>query len=536
MYMRKTLARAAALAAISWAASAASWATAAQAQTLTIGLGTEPTSIDPHFHNLGPNNQIAQHFFSRLIEQDHKQNLSPGLATSWRALDDTTWEFKLRKGVKFHDGSGFDADDVLFSAHRAGNHPNARSSFALYTKGKTFKKIDSHTIHVTTEKPYPLMPVDLSNVHIVSANEKDKWEGDYNNGSSAHGTGPYKLGRWVKGEVLEMIRNDDYFGDRPHWKEIVIKPIKSPPSRLAALLAGDVDFIDQVPTVDIARLKKNDKVELSQGVSNRVIYLHMDQHRDTPEFVKTHDGKPVTKNPFKDARVRKAVSMAINRDAIVERVMEGVAIPAGQLLPEGFFGRSSKLRVEKHDPEGAKKLLAEAGYPNGFQVTLHGPNDRYINDAKIVEAIAQMLTRIGVKTTPDTMPKSVFFKHGKNGGPAKPPKWNFVLVGWGSGTGEPSSPLRSLLGTYDKPKGWGPSNRGLHSDAEMDRVLDEALSTVDDARRAALLAKATEIGIGRNQGIIPLHYQVNTWAGKKGLTYKARTDERTTGFLVSPSK
>ena len=523
MHFRKTLALAAAAAALSLAP-------AAHAQTLTIGLGTEPTSIDPHYHNLGPNNQIARHFFSRLIEQDHKQNLSPGLATSWKALNDTTWEFKLRKGVKFHDGSAFDADDVVVSFHRGGNHPNAKSSFGLYTKGKTVKKIDSHTIQISTEKPYPLMPVDVSNIHIVSDKNQGKWEGDYNNGSAAHGTGPYKLGKWVKGEVLEMVRYDGYHGPKPHWAKIVIKPIKSAPSRLAALLAGDVDFIDQVPTVDIARLKKNPNIELSQGVSNRVIYLHMDQLRDNPQYIKAPDGK----NPMKDVRVRKAISKAINRAAIVERVMEGIAIPAGQLLPEGFFGRSSNLKVEAYDPEGAKKLLAEAGYPNGFSATLHGPNNRYINDAKIVEAIAQMLTRIGIKTTPDTMPKSVYFKRGKNKGPKKPPEWNFVLVGWGSGTGEPSSPLRSLLGTYDKTKGWGSSNRGLHSDPEMDKILDQALSTVDDTKRAALLAKATEIGIGRNQGIVPLHYQVNTWAGKKGLTYKARTDERTVGYDVTP--
>ncbi len=528
MYMRKTLAYAAAVAAISLAP-------VVQAQTLTIGLGTEPTSIDPHFHNLGPNNQIAQHFFSRLIEQDHKQNLLPGLATSWKPLNQLTWEFKLRKGVKFHDGSDFDADDVIFSMHRAGNHPNARSSFGLYTKGKAVKKIDSHTLHISSEKPYPLMAVDLSNVHIVSANEKDKWEGEYNNGNSAHGTGPYKVVRWVKGEVLEMARYDGYHGPKPHWAKIIIKPIKSAPSRLAALLAGDVDFIDQVPTVDIARLKNEPKVQLSQGVSNRVIYLHLDQFRDNPQYVKTHDGKPVTKNPLKDVRVRRALSMAINRKAIVERVMEGVAIPAGQLLPEGFFGRSDKLKVEKYDPDGAKKLLAEAGYPNGFQVTLHGPNNRYINDAKIVEAIAQMLTRIGVKTTPDTMPKSVFFKRGKNRGPEKPQEFNFLLVGWGSGTGEPSSPLRSLLGTYNKTKGWGSSNRGLHSNPEMDKILDQALATVDDTKRAALLAKATEIGVGEDLGIIPLHYQVNTWAAKKGLSYKARTDERTVGYDVSPN-
>ncbi|MEK9723250.1 MAG: ABC transporter substrate-binding protein [Rhodospirillaceae bacterium] len=527
--MRKTLA-------FATAAASLALAPAVYAQTLTIGLGTEPTSIDPHYHNLGPNNQISQHIFSRMIEQDHKQNLQPGLATSWKAIDDTTWEFKLRQGVKFHDGSDFNADDVIFSVKRAETHPNVRATFALYTKGKTIKKVDDFTLHVTTEKPYPLMAVDLSNLSIVSDQEVDKWEGEYNNGNSAHGTGPYKLVKWTKGEVLELVRNEDYFSEKPHWQKVIIKPIASAPSRLAALLAGDVDFIDQVPTIDVAQLKKNPKIELSQGVSNRVIYLHMDQHRDNPQYVMTHDGKPVSKNPLKDVRVRRAISKAINREAIVERVMEGIAIPAGQLLPDGFFGRSSKLKVEAYDPEGAKKLLAEAGYPNGFQVTLHGPNDRYINDAKIVEAVAQMLTRVGIKTTPDTMPKSVYFTRAKNSGPKKPQEFNFVLVGWGSGTGEPSSPLRSLLGTYDKTKGWGSANRGLHSHPGVDKVLDQALATVDDTKRAALLAEATEIAIGESQGIVPLHYQVNTWAGKKGLTYLARSDERTVSYSVKPSK
>ncbi len=529
MYLKKTLA-VGALAAMTAIAVPMS----AHAETLTIGLGTEPTSIDPHYHNLGPNNQIAAHIFSRLVEQDEKQRLMPGLAESWKPINDTTWEFKLRKGVKFHDGSDFNADDVLFTMKRAPIHPNARSSFALYSKGggKEYKKIDDHTIHVTTPKPYPLMATDLSTVHIVSNEIGDEtWEGEFNNGNAAHGTGPYKLVKWVKGEVLELERNENYFGDKPTWSKVVIKPIASAPSRLAALLAGDVDFIDGVPTTDIERLKKEPNVALSQGVSNRVIYLHMDQYRDVAPYTTDKAGNEIP-NPFKDVRVRQAISKAINRDLIVERVMEGVAIKAGQLLPDGFFGRSDKLSPEGYDPEGAKKLLAEAGYPDGFKTTLFGPNDRYINDAKIVEAISQMLSRIGIDTTPDTMPKSVYFKRAKNGGPAKPPEFGFVLVGWGSGTGEPSSPLKSLLGTYSKEKGWGSSNRGLHSDAEMDATLDEALATVDDAKRAALLAKATEIGVGQNLGIIPLHYQVNTWGARKGLKYLARTDERTVAFGV----
>lgn len=507
----------------------------ASAQTLTIGLGTEPTSIDPHYHNLGPNNQIAQHIFSRLIEQDEKQRLTPGLATSWKPVNDTTWEFKLRKGVKFHDGSDFDVDDVLFTMKRAAEHPNAKSSFKLYTDGggKEYKKIDKYTFQVTTPRPYPLMAVDLSNVHIVSDQTTGMWEGEFNNGKAAAGTGPYKFVKWIKGEVLELARDDNYFGDKPHWAKVIIKPIKSAPSRLAALLAGDVDFIDQVPTTDIARLKKEPKVSLSQGISNRVIYLHLDQYRDPTPFATAKDGSKI-KNPFKDVRVRRAISKAINRDAIVERVMEGVAVKAGQLLPEGFFGRSTMLKPEAFDPKGAKKLLAEAGYPDGFKTTLHGPNNRYINDAKIVEAISQMLSRIGIDTTPDTMPKSVYFKRAKNKGPSKPPEFSFVLVGWGSGTGEPSSPLRSLLATYDKAKGYGPSNRGLYSSAKMDAVLEDALATVDDDKRAKLLARATEIAIGEDVGLIPLHYQVNTWGARKGLKYIPRTDERTVAMGVVP--
>jgi peptide/nickel transport system substrate-binding protein len=294
---------------------------------------------------------------------------------------------------------------------------------------------------------------------------------------------------------------------------------------VAALLAGDVEFIDNVPTTDITRLEMNPKLNLSQGVSNRVIYLHMDQFREDSPYVKAKDGGPI-KNPLKDVRVRRAISKAINRPAIVERVMEGVAIPAGQLLPAGFFGVSENLKPEKYDPQGAKQLLADAGLPDGFQLTIHGPNDRYINDAKIAEAIAQMLTRIGIKTAVETMPKSVYFKRASRGGPNKSPEFSFVLVGWGAGSGEASSPLKSLLHTYDKSRGFGASNRGRYSNPEVDQLVEQALATVDDAKRQKLLAKATEIAIN-DLGIIPLHYQVNTWASRKGLKYLARTDEQT---------
>jgi len=497
--------------------------TPALAGKIIIGSKLEPSSIDPHYHNLGPNNAIARHFFDRLVDTNETQQLLPGLAVSWKPINDTTWEFKLRQGVKFHDGTPFTADDVLFTFERVPNVEASPSSFALYTKGKTLKKIDDYTIHFITAKPYPLMPNDVSNIYIVSKKHgQGAKTGDYNSGKAAIGTGPYKFGEWVPGDRLVLDKNPSYWGKKAQFDQAVFKPIKSDPARVAALLAGDVDMIDVVPTADIPRLRKNANLVLSEGVSNRVIYLHLDQYRDESPYVKETGGK----NPLMDKRVRKAISKAINRPAIVERVMEGVAIPAGQLLPEGFFGVSPMLKPEGYNPEAAKKLLADAGYANGFGLTLHGPNDRYINDAKICQAIGQMLARVGIKTEVETMPKSVYFRKASRGGPDKSPAFSFILVGWGSGTGEASSPLKSLLHTYDKARGFGASNRGRYSNAEVDRLIEQALATVDDAKREKLLQRATEIAIDE-LGIIPLHYQVNVWATRKGLAYTPRTDEYT---------
>ena len=502
------------------------WANGVSAQVLRAGIKGEPSSIDPHYHNLTPNNALAREIFDRLIMPDDKQRLQPGLAVSWKAVDDLTWEFNLRKGVKFHDGSPFTADDVVFTFERAPNVPNSPSSFMTYLKGKKISKIDDHTVHIKTERPYPLMPNDMMTFSIIS---KKHGQGanteDYNNGKAAIGTGQFKFVEWIPGDRLVLERNENYWGKKPEWKQVIIKPIKSAPSRMAALLAGDVDFIDNVPTTDIERLKNEQGIELSQGISNRVIYLHLDHKRQDSPFVKANGGGAI-KNPLQDHRVRKAISKAINRDAIVDRVMEGVAIKAGQLLPEGFFGVSPNLKPEPYDPAGAKKLLAEAGVPNGFELTIHGPNDRYINDAKICEAIGQMLSRVGIRTSVETMPKSVYFNRASRGGPGKTPEFSFILVGWGAGTGEASSPLKSLLHTYDKSRGFGASNRGRYSNPEVDRMVEEALAMIDETKRQNLLAKATELAIN-DLGSIPLHYQVNTWAAKKGIRYKARTDETT---------
>ncbi|MGB7300463.1 MAG: ABC transporter substrate-binding protein [Burkholderiaceae bacterium] len=533
MRQRSTVLAAAAFAAVT--AVTLTTAATAQAETITIGLSSEATSIDPHFHNLTPNSQIGRHIFDGLINQGSKQELIPALAESWKPIDPLTWEFKLRQGVKFHDGSDFNADDVVCSFERVPNVPNSPGSFALYSKGKTVEKVDDYTVRIKTAKPYPLMGNDVSTIMIVSDTKGcPSTTAQFNSGEAAVGTGPWKFAEYVPADRIVLDRNDSYWGKKPEFSRVVFKPIKSAPARLAALLAGDVDMINAVPTTDVKSVKKNSKLTVSEGISNRVIYIHMDQFREDSPFITGNDGKPI-KNPLLNTKVRQALSMAINRPAIVERVMEGQAIAAGQLLPQGFFGVSDKLKPVEFDLKKAKALLAEAGYPDGWKMTIHGPNDRYINDAKIVEALAQMFTRLGIETQVETLPRSVFFKRASSGGKDNLPEFSLYLAGWGAGSGEASSPLRSLIATYDKSKGMGTANRGRHSDPEIDKLIVAALANVNDDERAALLAHATELAIDK-AAIIPLHYQVNAWASKKGLTYEARTDEWTQAHSVRKVK
>ena len=501
------------------------------AQDLRMALSSEPSAMDPHFHNLTPNNALTSHVYERLVHFDAKHKPIPGLATSWKTIDDKTWEFKLRTGVKWHDGSPFTADDVIFTMGRAPNVENSPGSFALYVRGKTFSKVDDHTVRVTTKEPYPLMPNDMATIAIISqkAATGAKTE-DFNSGKAAVGTGPYKFSEFVKGDRYVVVRNDDHWAGKPKWAKVTIRPIKTGPARVAALLAGDVDLIEEVPTTDIQRLQKEGKVEVSQGLSNRVIYFHIDHWRDETPFITANDGTAI-KNPLKDVRVRKALSKAINRAAIVDRLMEKAAVPASQFLADGYFGISPNLKVEAFDAEGAKKLLADAGFPKGFKMTLHSPNGRYINDARMAEAVAQMFTRIGVETKVETMPPAVFFNRASAGAGGNP-EFSFILVGWGAGTGEVSSPLKSRVATFDKTKGMGTANRGRYSNPELDKVIDQALATVDDAKRGELLAKASEIAIN-DVGVIVSHYQLNTWASRKGLKYEARSDEYTISDSVS---
>jgi peptide/nickel transport system substrate-binding protein len=492
------------------------------AQELRIALAAEPSAMDPHYHNLTPNNSILSHVFERLVETAPDGKLVPGLALSWKATGDTVWELKLRPNVKWHDGTPFTADDVMFTFERAPDVPDSPSSFASSIKGKTLKKLDDLTVHIITTTPAPLVPNELSNILIVSKkNGTDAKTEDYNSGRAMTGTGAYKFVSFLPGDKIELVRNEDYWGDKPAWSKLTFRTLKPGPARIAALLAGETDLIEDVPASDVERIKKEPKVELAQAVSRGVIYFHLDQARDETPFIKARDGSAI-RNPLKDLRVRQALSKAINREAIASRVMEGMAVPASQFLADPFFGVSKTLKPLPYDPEGAKKLLADAGMPNGFKMTLHAPSGRYANDVKIAEAVAQMFTRVGVETVVEALPPAQFFQRastGNNGGP----EFSFILAGWNTDTGEVSGSLKPLVATYDKDKGMGVANRGRYSNPELDKLITEALATVDDVKREVMLARASELAI-LDVALIPSHHPTSSWAMRKGLSLKPRAD------------
>jgi peptide/nickel transport system substrate-binding protein len=507
---------------------------AAQAQKereVSIGLQAAITSIDPHYHNLSPNNSLLLHIFEPLVKRDANQKMVPGLATSWRAIDDLTWEFKLRKGVKFHDGTPFTAEDVVATYKRVPNVPNSPSSFATFTKPIVETRIvDPYTVVFRTAAPHVLLPSDLGSVYIVpkAIAEKATTE-DFNSGKAAIGTGPYKFAEYIPNQRVVLKANYGYWGGEEPWDKVTFKILSNAAARVAALLSGDVQMIETVPTSDIAKLSTDRQFNLADKVSNRVIYVHLNQRDDKAvPFVTAKDGAPLGKNPFKDARVRKALSMAINRNAIADRIMEKKAVPAAQLLPDFFFGTSKKLKPQKYDPEGAKKLLAEAGYPNGFAMTIHGTNNRYINDDKIAQAIAQFYSRAGIDAKVETMPSSVYFTRATKG------DFGYMILGWGTESGEQGSSLRSLLATYDASHGMGVTNRARYSNPEFDKVLGEALVTMDERKREALIQRAAEIAMN-DTGLIPIHYEVSTWATAKGYRYEPRTDQYTLATSLKPA-
>ncbi len=504
--------------------SQAATATSSESE-LRLGILAEPTSLDPHFHNFTPNDSALSHIYERLLQVNDKGDLVFVLAESWSRPNELTWHFKLRTGVTWHDGRPFNADDVVFSFKRAAEIPDSPSSFASAIKGKAVSKVDDGIIAITTPAPDPLLLRQIARIMIVPRSKARtvKTE-DFNSGKAAIGTGPFKLSEYAPGRHLVLVRNDGYWGAKPNWSRIILQPITEGVQRVAALAAGDVDLIEDVPTGDIARLKNDGNVEVVQAVTQRVIYLHLDQFREITPFVAARDGTPIP-NPLRDKRVRLALSKAINRDAIVARVMGGAAIAASQFLADGFPGTATALRPMAYDPEGAKKLLAEAGLPQGFRLTLHGTIGRYTNDVRVAESIAQMFQRIGIETSLVSLPPAEFFARASSGDNGRP-EFSLILAGRSTDTGDVYDSLNALVQTTNVATGAGAANRGRFSNADVDVLIEAAQSTMEPKDRADLLAQASVLAIAEG-AIIPIHHPVRTWALRKGLTYKARADEYT---------
>jgi len=501
------------------------------ARDLVVALKTEPSSMDPQYHALTPNIQLSQSLFDPLVCPTAELALKPCLATAWSA-DGNVWTFKLRPDVKFSDGSPFTAKDVLFSFDRVPKVPNSPSSFKLYLQHVVkVEAPDPMTVKITTDVPYPLLPNNLGSLPIMSAKAaagpapEGKTTTELNSGDGLVGTGPFKFVSWKRGSEIVFERNPNYWDKASAFDKVIYRPISNPAARVAALLSGDVDLMEDPPTDDLERLKKDPKLSVISKASVRIVYVALDQNGEKTPGIEGTNGK----NPLLDKRVREAMSLAIDRKALVDRIMGGVATPAAQLLPYPMLGASPKLvNAEKPDVTKAKALLKDAGYPDGFTLVLGTPNGRYINDTKVAQTLASMWTRVGIKTTIDATSPPVFFKKRNEYA------YSAYLAGWATATGEMSNTLNSLLVTPDKDKGVGTTNMSRYSNRDMDKLVEAAGTTMDDKQRGAMLAQASEVAMA-DYAMLPIHFEHSVWAMKKGLQFDARADQETLVQYVTPT-
>ncbi|MFC3123844.1 ABC transporter substrate-binding protein [Pseudoroseomonas globiformis] len=500
----------------------------ARAENLTIGLSAPVTSIDPHFANAAPNSAFARHIFDPLTVRAPDGRPMPNLATEWTALSDTQWEFKLRPGVKWHDGQDFTAADVIFSYERAPKVPNSPASFS--TSLRTVTKVeapDPLTLHITTSAPTPNLPIDLGAIAIVSRHAgENATTADYNSGKAAIGTGPYRLLSYSSGSSIEVARNEQYWGEKQSWERVNFRIIPNPGARTAALLSGDVDLIAAPPATDLPRLRGEASIRIFERQGSRALFLSPDFSRTgSAPFITDNDGRPLPKNPLLDLRVRQALSIAINRQGLAERVQQGMAEPTGQWMPPGAFGYNKDVGVPAYDVAKARALLAEAGYPQGFRITLHASNDRYPADAQTAQAVAQMWSRIGVGTTVEALPFATYLTR------LAKQEYSMVQNSWGSTTGEAGSVLLNIVHSFDAAKRLGASNDTRFSNPELDARIAEALSTMEPAEREKLVAAAVAESV-RELALIPMVMFKNAWAARRPLTYEPRMDEWTLAMGV----
>lgn len=482
-------------------------------------------SADPHAQNEGLNNNINDEIFERLTGRAKDLSLVPSLATSWEAKSPTVWRFALRKGVVFHDGTPFTADDVVFSIERA---QMASSNFKAYAGpiGKV-RRIDDFTVEIDTLVPSPMTLEYVNSVRIMSKAWCEKNNAlkpqDFKTGEetyasrNANGTGPYVLVKREPEVATTLRKNPRWWGlaekkFEGNVDDITYRPIKSDATRMAALVSGELDLVVDPPLQDIPRLKQDAKIRVVEGPENRVLFLVMDQFRDELKFSSVKG-----KNPLKDLRVRKALYQAIDIDAIKRQVMRGQALPTGSMVPT--VSRSFpplEPRLLPHDPAKAKQLLAEAGYPNGFDMGLFCPNNRYVNDERICTAIASMFAKIGVNVRLETAPRAQFFQRVDNF------DFSMHLYGWGGAATDPGFTLGPVLHSRDG-KGKGDFNSGRWTDAELDRMIDASAVEMDVPKRSALMLQALQRA-RENVYTIPLHRQVIPWATRANVATVHRAD------------
>ncbi len=502
------------------------------AQTIRIASQADVLSMDPHSLNESLQLSTTGNVYESLISHAKDLSLAPALATAWKQQSPTVWKFDLRKDVTFQDGTPFTADDVLFSFERA---QRDGSDMRTYTSTvKQVRKIDDHTVEIETLAPFPLLPDALTQVAMMSrtwceANQAespaDVRTGETNGAfSRANGTGPFTLQERQPGVRTVFKRNTHYWGTlEGNVQEVVWTPIRRDTDRVAALLSGAVDVMEPVPAQDAERLEKSPGIRLIRGPELRTLFLGMDQQRDELLYSNIKG-----KNPFKDVRVRRAFYEAIDIEGIKKSVMRGASNPSAMLVGPGINGFNPDIKRLPYDPAHAKKLLVDAGYPEGFEVTLDCPSDRYVSDERICQAVAANLARIQVQVKLDVQPKAAFF-----------PKvlrrdTSFYLLGWTPMTYDAESVISALMVCPDD-KGAGPLNLGGYCNPQLDTLSAQIQAEPDKNRRNALLQKALALETA-DIGYLPLHQQALAWGVSDKVKLVQRADNSMPFKWMSISK
>ena len=496
------------------------------AQELRIGFKAAVDGSDPH-QNYTANRNVQLHVYEPLVFQDEFMRPLPGAASSWRVVDPTTWEFTLRQGLTFHDGTPVTAEDVVFSIRRARAITGLRT-FVTQTRSVAAAEVaDARTVIIRTNGPAPLLPSQMAVIAIVSARlSEGAGEAEFNGGRAAVGTGPYRWVRFTPGQDVVLERAERHWRQPGEpWQRVSYRFIPNDSARVAALLAGDVDVIDNVPAALYGRVRDSDRSQLFTATGMFTLYMYLDHFRDRVVFATGADGQPLERNPIRDPRVRQAMNLAINRAALAERAMEGSADAIGQFAGPGFIGHDRGMQPPRADPAQARRLLAEAGFPNGFGLTIQCTNDRFPGDSRTCQAVGQMLTAVGIRTTVDTMPTSVFFRRANGLGNIDPEFTAFMAI-FASSTGVASESMATILRTRNAQLGTGALNRGRYSNPVLDAALDRVDETFDDAERERLMGTAARIAIEDN-AILPIFSLRASYGVRRGLTITPRGDQYT---------